>query len=189
MWATDASHLRVVGWGYHCLVTVMADHSRSIRAHELSAGHDRRLLHRGRPGGGLGLTDVTVADRTGLLSDDGSGYVPRASWDHLYLVGITHILATPCHPQTNGELERCHQTIERDVDQVPYEVPSDLEAAFVSHYDYQSSHMAPGNVTPDDVLNGRREQIPQRRGEVQVQTVERHRRYDRTLRQLARCST
>ena len=59
--------------------------------------------------------------------------------------------------------------------------------AFVSHYDYQSSHMAPGNVTPDDVLDGRREQIPQRRGE--VQTVERHRRYDRTLRQLARCST
>ena len=35
MWATDASHLRVVGWGYHCLVTVMDDHSRSILAHEL----------------------------------------------------------------------------------------------------------------------------------------------------------
>ena len=35
MWATDASHLRVVGWGYHCLVTVMDDHSRSILANEL----------------------------------------------------------------------------------------------------------------------------------------------------------
>jgi transposase InsO family protein len=104
------------------------------------------------------MTDVTVADRAGLLSDNGSGYVSRASGDHLRLVGIMHILATPCHPQTNGELERCHQTIERDVDQVPY-----------------------------DVLDGRREQIPQRRGE--VQTVERRRRCDRTLRQLARGSS
>ena len=177
MWATDASHLRVVGWGYHCLVTVMDDHSRSILAHELSAGHDRRLLHQGRPGGGLGLTEVPVADRIELLSDDGSGYLSRASGDHLHPVGIRHILATPCHPQTNGELEPYHQTIERDVDQVPYEVPSDLEADFVSHYDYRRHHMALGNVTPDDVLDGRREQIPQRR------------RCDRTLRQLARGSS
>ena len=135
------------------------------------------------------MTDVTVADRTGLLSDDGSGYVSRASGDHLHLVGISHILATPCHPQTNGEMERYHQTIERDVDQVPYEVPSDLEAASVSHYDYRRRHMALGNVTPDDVLDRRREQIPQRRGEVQVQTVEPRRRCDRTLRQLARGSS
>ena len=135
------------------------------------------------------MTDVTVADRTGLLSDDGSGYVSRASGDHLHLVGIRHILATPCHPQTNGEMERYHQTIERDVDQVPYEVPSDLEAASVSHYDYRRRHMALGNVTPDDVLDRRREHIPQRRGEVQVQTVEPRRRCDRTLRQLARGSS
>ena len=131
------------------------------------------------------MTDVTVADRTGLLSDDGSGYVSRASGDHLHLMGIRHILATPCHPQTNGEMERYHQTIEREVDQVPYEVPADLEAAAVSHYDYRRRHMALGNVTPDDVLDRRREQIPQRRGEVQVQTVEPRRRCDRTLRQLA----
>ena len=135
------------------------------------------------------MTDVTVADRTGLLSDDGSGYVSRASGDHLHLMGISHILATPCHPQTNGEMERYHQTIERDVDQVPYEVPSDLEAASVSHYDYRRRHMALGNVTPDDVLDRRREQIPQRRGEVQVQTVEPRRRCDRTLRQLAHGSS
>ena len=76
-----------------------------------------------------GMTEVPVADRTKLLSDNGSGYVARAFGDYLRLVGIRHILATPYHPQTNGKLERYHQTIKRDVNQVPYELPSDLDAA------------------------------------------------------------
>ena len=45
--------------------------------------------------------------------------------------------------------------------------------------------MALSNVTPADMLNGRREQILQRRKEVQVQTIERRRRYNSTLRELA----
>jgi len=32
MWATDCSYLRVVGWGYYYLVTVMDDYSRYILA-------------------------------------------------------------------------------------------------------------------------------------------------------------
>ena len=76
------------------------------------------------------------------------------SWRHHY------------HSQTNGKLERYHQGIKRDVNQIPYEMPSDLEAAiaaFVTYYNYSRCHMALGNVTPADVLNGRREQILQRR--------------------------
>ena len=102
-------------------------------------------------------------------------------------MGIRHILASPYHPQTNGKLERYHQTIKRDVNQVPYEVPSDLEAAiaaFVTYYNYRRYHMALGNVTPVDVLNGRRERILQRRMEAQLRTIER-RRYSKTLRELS----
>jgi hypothetical protein len=45
------------------------------------------------------------------------------------------------------------------VNQVPYEVPSDLEealAAFVNYYNYRRYHKALGNVTSTDVLNGRK---------------------------------
>ena len=194
MWATDASYFRVIGWGYYYLVTVMDDYSRFILAHKLQRDMtaDSFIEVVQEAVDKTGMTEVPVADRTRLLSDNGSGYVSRAFGDYLHLVGIRHILATPYHPQTNGKLERYHQTIKRDVNQVPYEVPSDLEAAiaaFVSYYNYRRYHMALGNVTPDDVLDGRRAQILQRRKEVQVQTIERRRRYNRTLRELARGSS
>ena len=113
-----------------------------------------------------GMTDVPVEDRTRLLSDNGSGYVSRAFQDYLHLVGIRHILAAPFHPQTNGKLERYHQTIKREVNQVPYEFPGQLERAiadFVEYYNFHRYHKALGSITPSDVLNGRREQILQSR--------------------------
>ena len=67
------------------------------------------------------MDQVPIEDRTRLLSDNGPGYVSRTFRD--YLVGIKHILATPFHPQTNGKLERYHQTLKGDVNQVPYELP------------------------------------------------------------------
>ena len=78
------------------------------------------------------MTEIPVADRTKLLSDNGSGYVSRAINDYLHLVDIRHILAATYHPQTNGKLERYHQTIKCDVSQVLYELPSDLEAAIAA---------------------------------------------------------
>ena len=82
--------------------------------------------------------------------------------------------------------ERYHQTLKRDVNQVPYEMPSDLEealAAFVNYYNYRRYHKALGNVTPADMIEGRRERILQRRREVKAQTIDRRRFHNRTLRE------
>jgi len=194
MWATDASYFKVIGWGYYYLVTVMDDYSRFILAHELQRDmtSDSLIEVVQEAVDMTGMTEVPVADRTRLLSDNGSGYVSRAFRDYLRLVGIRHILAAPFHPQTNGKLERYHQTIKRDVNQVPYEMPSDLEAAiaaFVGYYNHRRYHMALGNVTPVDVLTGRREQILQRRKEMKVQTIERRRLHNRTRTELTLSSS
>ena len=77
--------------------------------------------------------------------------------------------------------------MKRDVNQVPYELPADLEAAlaaFVSYYNYRRRHKALGNVTPSDVLHGRRDRIVQRTKEVQARTIESRRAYHRALRGL-----
>ncbi len=189
MWATDASYFRVVGWGYYYLVTVMDDYSRFIQAWKLQKDMSTNSLIEvvQEAVDATGMTDVPVEDRTKLLSDNGAGYVSRSFRDYLHLVGIRHILAAPFHPQTNGKLERYHQSIKREVNQLPYEAPSHLDKAiadFVEYYNYCRYHKALGNVTPADVLYGRREQILQRRKEVQILTINRRRNYNQNLREL-----
>jgi len=193
MWATDASYFRVAGWGYYYLVTVMDDYSRFILAWELQKDMtaDSLIEVLQEAVDATGMTDVPVEDRTRLLSDNGSGYVSRAFRDYLRLVGIKHILAAPFHPQTNGKLERYQQSVKREVNQIPYEFPSQLERAiadFVSYYNFRRYHKALGDVTPADVLHGRKEQILQQRKEVQVKTIQYRRGYNQTLKELLRLS-
>ena len=133
-----------------------------------------------------GMTDVPVENRARLLSDNGSGYVSRAFRDYLHLVGIGHILAAPYHPQTNGKIERYQQSLKRQVNQLPYEFPSQLEQAiadFVEYYNHHRYHKALRDVTPADVLYGRREQILERRKGVRIRTLDRRRYYNQGLKE------
>jgi len=189
MWATDASYFRVVGWGYYYLVTVMDDYSRFILAWKLQKDMSANSLIEvvQEAVDATGMTDVPVDDRTRLLSDNGAGYVSRAFRDYLHLVGIGHILAAPYHPQTNGKVERYQQSLKREVNQLPYELPSQLERAiadFVDYYNHRRYHKALGDVPPADVLYGRRKQILQRRKEVRLQTINHRRDYNQGLREL-----
>lgn len=74
------------------------------------------------------------------------------------------------------------------MNQLPYEIPSQLEQAiadFVDYYNYRRYHKALDNVAPVDVIYGRQNQTLERRREVQAQTINRRRSYNRDLRELA----
>ena len=188
LWATDASYFRVAGWGYYYMVTVLDDYSRFILAWRLQVDMTTpSLIEVIQDAIDLtSMTDVPVEDRTRLLSDNGSGYVSRLFREYLQLVGIRHVLAAPYHPQTNGKLERYHQTLKRDVNQMPYDVPRELEVAigkFVDFYNYRRYHKALNEITPADMLAGRRDEILGRRREVKQRTIERRRLSNHTLRE------
>lgn len=190
MWSTDCSYFKVPGWGYYYLVTVMDDYSRFILGWKMQTDMSANSLIEvvQQAVDATGMTDVPVVDRTRLLSDNGSGYVSRAFNDYLRLVSIDHIRSAPFHPQTNGKIERYHESLKKQVNQLTYELPSDLEKAiadFVDYYNHRRYHVALGNVTPADVLFGRREEILKRRKEVQAATIGRRRAYNHGLKELA----
>ena len=188
LWATDASYFRVAGWGYYYMVTVMDDFSRFILAWRLQIDMtSASLIEVIQDAVDLtGMADVPVEDRTSLLSDNGSGYISRLFKEYLQLVGIRHILAAPYHPQTNGKLERYHQTLKRDVNQLPYDVPRELEVAireFVEFYNHRRYHKALKDITPADMLAGRRDEILGRRKEAKDRTINRRRLSNHALRE------
>ena len=187
MWATDCSYLKVTGWGYYYLVTVMDDFSRFILAWQLKTDMSAdSLIDVTQEAVDLtGMTDVPVEDRTFLLSDNGAGYISRKFNEYLGLVGIKHITAAPYHPQTNGKIERYHLTIKGKLNLVPYDTPSELEReinSFVRYYNYYRYHEALKNVTPFDVYSGRQSEILQHRREVKAKTFEKRKRYNSTIR-------
>ncbi|MDP6455589.1 MAG: DDE-type integrase/transposase/recombinase [SAR202 cluster bacterium] len=190
MWATDASYFRVSGWGFYYLVTVMDDFSRFILAWKLQRDMtaDSFIEVVQDTVDMTCMTDVPWEHRMKLLSDNGPGYVARSFGEYLRLVGIRHILASPFHPQTNGKLWSGITGPPSSTFQIPYDVLGNLEVAitdFANFYNNRRYHKALGNVTPSDVLDGRREQILERRKEAQIQTFQRRRLYNQQLRELA----
>jgi len=188
LWATDCSHIKVFDWGWYYLVTVMDDYSRFILAWELksdmAAGSLIDVVQKALDA--TGMTDIPVENRTVLLSDNGAGYVSRQFGEYLRLVGVRHIVASPYHPQTNGKIERYHRSLKGEINQLPYNMPGELEKAiadFIEYYNYRRYHEGLGDVTPYDVYTGRHLEIIQRRKEVKSRTLEERRNYNRAVRE------
>ena len=194
MWRTDASYFFVVGWGYYYLISVLDDYSRMIVGWRVQSSMSSADIieviqvaaeFTGQP-------TVPVEPGPALLTDNGPGFLSRALDDFLNMRFMRHVVASPCHPQTNGKMERYHRTAKARVNVFVYHSVEELIEAmdsFVNYYNYERYHEALGNVTPADVYHGRREHILQRRKEVQVQTIERRRQYNKALRELTRPST
>ena len=82
------------------------------------------------------------------------------------------------HPQTQGKIERWHQTLKNRILLENYFLPGDLEAqitAFVDHYNHQRYHESLNNLTPADVYHGRGAKILKMREEIKKQTIRKRR--------------
>jgi transposase InsO family protein len=188
LWATDCSHIKVFDWGWYYLVTVMDDYSRFILAWELksdmAAGSLIDVVQKAVDT--TGMTDIPVENRTVLLSDNGAGYLSRQFGEYLRLVALRHIVASPYHPQTNGKIERYHRSLKGEINQLPYDMPSELEkaiATFIEYYNYLRYHEGLGDVTPYDVYTGRHLEILSKRKEAKSRTLQQRRDYNRTARE------
>jgi putative transposase len=164
LWQTDFTYLKVIGWGWLYLSTILDDFSRYIIAWKLcatmKAGDVTETLDLALQASGL--AQVQVVHRPRLLSDNGPSYLSADLAEWLDKRNIGHVRGAPCHPQTQGKIERWHQTLKNRILLENYYLPGDLEAKidmFVDHYNHRRYHESLDNVTPADVYFGRAQTI------------------------------
>lgn len=102
LWQTDFTYLKITGWGWYYLSTVLDDFSRYIvawklcstmRADNVTDTLDLALK-------ASGLDHVTVLHRPRLLSDNGSSYVSEDLAKWLADKRMSHMRGAPYHPRT-----------------------------------------------------------------------------------------
>jgi transposase InsO family protein len=181
LWQTDFTYLRVVGWGWYYLSTVLDDYSRYILAWTLTttmaATDVATTLDLARAQ--AGVDRVAVRHRPRLLSDNGPCYVSAELATYLATHGLTHTRGKPYHPMTQGKIERYHRSMKNVVKLDHYYSPWELERAigrFVAHYNDRRLHEALQNVTPADVYYGRQATILSRRDRIKRDTLKRRKR-------------
>ncbi len=208
MWQTDFTYFEVIGWGWFYLGTILDDYSRYIhssgkrfpgpfsdppqtwklcttmRAEDVTDTIKLALT-------ASGCDQAVVRHMPRLLSDRaivgaiGSSPMARGS---CYISGdlamwlgdqkMDHVRGAPFHPQTQGKIERWHQTMKNRVLLENYYLPGDLErqiGAFVDDYNSQRYHESLNNVTPADVYFGSDKAIVREREKIRKRTI-RHRR-------------
>lgn len=180
LWQTDFTYLKVIGWGWFYLSTILDDFSRYIVAWKLcasmKAGDVTETLTKALQASGL--DSANVVHRPRLLSDNGSSYIAGDLADWLEAQNMTHIRGAPNHPQTQGKIERWHQTLKNRILLENYHLPGDLEAQvddFVGHYNHRRYHESLGNLTPADVYFGRGQTILLERKRIKKHTIEKRR--------------
>jgi putative transposase len=180
LWQTDFTYFKIVDWGWYYLSTVLDDYSRyivswrlttSMTAKDVTATLDDALAK-------TGLEQMNVRHRPRLLSDNGPCYISKDLGDYLDKKEMDHTRGAPYHPQTQGKIERWHQTLKNRILLENYFLPGDLKAsigAFVTHYNHQRYHESLSNLTPADIYFGRGQTILLERERIKRDTINQRR--------------
>jgi len=157
-WHMDISYINVAGTFYY-LCTVLDGYSRFIVHWEIRESMTEAdveiVLQRAKEA----FPDVHPQ----IISDNGPAFIARDFKEFIRLSGMTHVRTSPYYPQSNGKVERWHQSLKREC--IRPKTPLTLEEArrvvggYVYRYNTERLHSAIGYITPWDKLRGYSERI------------------------------
>ena len=157
-WHIDVSYLNLGGTFYY-LCSVLDGYSRSIVHWEIRQSMKESevevILQRAR--------ERYPEARPRIISDNGPQFVAKEFKEFVRQCEMTHVRTSPYYPQSNGKIERWHQTLKGEC--LRPQTPLTLEDVqrivgnYVTYYNEERLHGALGYVTPKDKLEGRDAEI------------------------------
>jgi transposase InsO family protein len=154
----DISYLNLAGTFYY-LCSVLDGHSRYLVHWEIRESMTEAeveiILQRAR--------EKFPQATPRIISDNGPQFIARDFKEFIRLCGMTHVRTSPFYPQSNGKIERWHQSLKGEC--IRPGVPLSIEDArrlvgrYVDHYNGVRLHSAIGYVAPLAKLEGREPQI------------------------------
>ena len=176
-WHVDISYVNICGTFYY-LISVLDGASRYLVHWELRESMREAdveiTLQRAR--------EAFPGTTPRIITDNGPQFIAKDFKEFIRISGMTHVKTSPYYPQSNGKIERWHQTIKSDC--IRPHVPLSLDEArqlverFVDQYNHARLHSAIGYIAPADKLAGRDQAIFAERDRKLTQARERraHRR-------------
>ena len=182
-WHIDISYLNICGTFYY-LCTILDGYSRYVVHWEIREQMTEQdveiILQRAR--------ELFPQARPRIISDNGPQFVAKDFKEFIRLCGMTHVRTSLYYPQSNGKLERWHQTIKSDCirpgSPLSVEDARRLVAQFVAYYNNERLHSAIGYIRPKDKLAGREAEIfAQRRRQLALARENRRRHWQQQPQQ------
>lgn len=157
-WHIDVSYINISSTFYY-LCAVLDGYSRYIVHWEIRErmreGDIEIILERSK--------EKYPAARPRIISDNGPQFIARDFKEYIRISGMRHVRTSPFYPQSNGKLERWHQSLKKE--SIRPHCPLDIEDArrivsgYVQYYNNKRLHSAIGYIAPLDKLNGREHEI------------------------------
>lgn len=153
-WHMDISYLNIASTFYY-LCAILDGYSRYIVQWDIrpkmTEADVEIILQRARE------KFPTATPR--IITDNGPQFIARDFKQFVRLCGMQHVRTSPFYPQSNGKIERWHQTIKQDC--IRPGTPLSLAdaqrivTAFIDQYNHHRLHSAIGYITPADKLHHR----------------------------------
>lgn len=155
-WHVDISHVNICGTFYY-LCSVLDGCSRYIVHWEIRESMTEMeielVLQKAK--------ELWPQASPRIITDNGPQFIAKDFKEFIRISGMTHVRTSPFYPQSNGKIERWHQSLKQECIRPGTPLSLDdarrLVAGYVEHYNTRRLHSAIGYVTPKDKLE-RREQ-------------------------------